>query len=158
MEVMISPEIIIALMVFIEKQSTDSTSSSCMDRLSNSFWETFTEKIDGNMGKRLGEITRVFSGTSLELSVIDIPVSSLSSRSAASSGPSFCWTPPAGSYQTAPPRIFRKTLGIITDLFSRIGRTITCWAWYTRTLKSSFSRRENLWFWKTGLAGCFHLV
>ena len=130
---MISPELIIALILLIEKQSTDSTSSSCMDRLSNSFWEIFTEKIDGNMGKRLGEITRVFSGTSLELSVIDIPVSSLSSRSAASSGLSFFWTPPAGSSQTAPPRIFRKTLGIITDLFSKISRTITCWLWYSTT-------------------------
>ena len=33
---MISPVSIIALISFIEKQSTDSTSSSCIDRLSNS--------------------------------------------------------------------------------------------------------------------------
>ena len=85
------------------------------------------------MGKRLGETTRVFSGISLEISVIEIPVSSLSSRRAASSGFSFFWTPPAGSSQTAPPRIFRKTLGITTRIFSRMGRTITCWAWYSRT-------------------------
>jgi len=133
MDVIISPEFIIALILFIEKQPKDSTSSSCVDRLSNSFWDILTEKTDGNMGNRLGETTMVFSGVSLEVSVIGIPVSSLSSRRAAVSGCSFFLTPPAGSSQSAPPMIFRRTLGMTTHSCSIMGSTITCRAWYSRT-------------------------
>ena len=155
MEVMISPDRIISLILSDEKDATLSTSSSWADLASNSSLLRSTWKINGNMGKRLGETTSVSSGSKREGSEIEMPVSSPSSRRAASAGISFRWTPPAGSSQTALPKIWRRTLGITTYSCSMIGRTITWVDLYSTTWKSSLSKRENRWFWKTGRADCF---